>query len=148
MTLAAYRASAAKLRDLRGTTCVGAGTDYAFMLVLDFERIRPHGMHGVQESPYSLVCECWWRLERREDVIAGSGDEQAAIEARIAVLRGRRLEDVETFLPSYTARLAFDGGLALWIFPDDSRQLSSEGGDVDNADWYVISRALVDGREA
>lgn len=141
MTLPALVAQARVLPTIRGRLCVRVGVGAGTALLLDFGELSPPDLSGYQEPEYSLVAECDWRLDASESVIVGSGDHRERIRSEVQVLVGLRPLDTAVFLPSYSARVAFEGELTLWIFPTCSEDYA-EDAQYPSAPWYLAGRAL------
>lgn len=141
MSIRALVAQARALRTIHGRPCVRVGVGALTTLLLDFGKLFPPDPTGYEEPEFSVVAECPWRLETRERVIVGSGDERETIRAKGQVLLGRHLIESSIALPSYSARIDFEGEVILWIFPDAAEDYVDEDMDP-RAPWYLAGRAL------
>jgi len=144
MTLRALAAQARALPRIRGRLCVRVGVGAATTLLLDFGALSPPDATGYEDPEYSVVAECAWRLDAPDRVIVGSGDFRERIRSGAGLLVGRRAVETAVFPPSYTARVAFEGRLVLWIFPVCSEDYA-EDDEYPRAPWYLAGRALPSG---
>lgn len=141
MTLRAFVAQAQKLYSLQGEVCVQAKLGFARTLMLDFAGLLPPDERGYQQPERSLVAECSWRLESENEVVVGSGDSLETIRPKLQVCIGERVIEISVFRPSFMVQLRLTGGLAFWIFPDDSREYVSDS-EYPHAPWYLAGHAF------
>ena len=149
MTLKAFSAQAKRIRFLEGEVCIRASTTvHPWALRLDFGPPSSPENDGHDTSPKSLIVEYPWRLETKDAVLVGSGDDVGypeedrplaaeRIRSKLQLCAGRRVTHVEVHQPSYMVRLSFDDTLYLWVFPDASEDFAEQSADP-QISWYVI----------
>lgn len=84
---------------------------------------NPHLSEAQQTTvgSYQLFVECAWRLDSEDAVLAGGYDDEVGrtiAVAGLAPLLGRPVVAVTLRRPALDLRIAFDGGLVLWLFCD------------------------------
>lgn len=147
MTLRAFIRQAEDLRLLDDQVCVRASEGgFSGALLLDYGTLHPPDQDGYHQPDKGLVIECPWRLENSTDVIVGSGDQSDIVESRVQTCVGRRVRQIEVHPPSYMACIRFDGDLALWIFPDDSSDYTTQS-EYPRNPYFVAGRTTPMGWE-
>lgn len=144
MTTRSIAVQAQRLTLLEGQVCCQALVVMQGVS-LDFGHLSPPDDRGHRYGDLTLGADSPWRLEDEVTVLAGSGDENVEAERRLKVLAGKRLLATETFLPSFTLTLRFDGGLRLWLFPDAWGWFADEA--EWTSPWYIIGPGLPNERE-
>lgn len=133
---------ASRLYLLKDETCIRAW-EGAFhgSLILDFGSFGEPDQTGYREPDLSLVLECPWRLETRNNVIVGSGDGSETIESTIQTCVGARIADTIVETPSYSARIIFACGMILSMFPSKSSYYD-ESREYASVPWYVTGSLI------
>lgn len=131
---------AIRVRSIQGQPCVRVRERADKPLLLDFGRLLPPDERGYQAPETRLVIDCPWRLDSRERVVVGYFDRES-VELRLNACVAKRVEAIQVFEPAFTLWVRFEGGLALWVFPDDARVLTGPPS-TDVGPWMVVGRAF------
>lgn len=147
MTLKAYRANARLLKSLYGETCSQALIGYPWSIMLRFGAIHIPADRDDVPNEKGLTSDCPWRLETSKNVIVASREQSdESMKERIQICVGARVESIRVFRPSFMLRVQFDIDLALWLFPEDSRDYQVDRQDKSIA-WWLSGYAYTDSFE-
>ena len=141
MTVKAFRAHARLLKTLHGEICSEAVIGYPRSIMLYFGALRIPKTKDDNAHEKGLVTECPWRLETREQVIAGSKDrDKEPLKERIKVCEGIRVRTTHVFRPSFMVQVVFENDLRLWLFPDSFKHYDPNRGYAATS-WYLTGYA-------
>lgn len=103
---------------LVGQIAQGCWLGYGSVLFLEFGQPQPLREHETHpRGEFGLWCDqIEWRIERLDQVIAGSDDDRAAMESGIRELEGKAFLSGELLLPSGDSVLTLSDGLAVRTF--------------------------------
>ena len=141
MTVKAFRAHARLLKTLHGEICTEATIGYPRAIMLRFGGVRIPNTKDDAEHEKGLTSEYPWRLETREQVIAGSKDrDKELLKERIKVCEGIRVRTTHVFRPSFMVQVVFENDLRLWLFPDSFKHYDPNRGYATTS-WYLTGYA-------
>lgn len=116
MTPDSARAIEKRLAPLCGQRPWKVELGHGSFVTLDFGEKRTRDGNTRGEWHFWVYC-CAWRLDEGENVVAGSGDDRAALAPKIAALTGRALQAIEVTAPAGQTVLRFEGDATLTLFP-------------------------------
>lgn len=118
------RAIDAIIAPLLGTQAWGASLGYGSLITVEFGASIPD--KDSSRPPHGewhlWVTYCAWRLETESEVMVGSEDTRADIQESIQQINGLPLNSVALTLPALETTFAFEGGVALRLFPVYTRE--------------------------
>jgi hypothetical protein len=94
---------------------------YGSMFTIDFGKKMEvkSGKYSFERGEWHIwVYRSPWRIETRQQVLAGSEDSREFLKGALKVLEGRSLEKVEFKLPSLETTFIFEGDHFLIVFPN------------------------------
>lgn len=100
---------------------LGHGTS----LGLDFGQQIPLSEGGGRRAHgewHLMTYDCAWRLEKRAELIAGSGDRGSIVVEAVERLRGKPLDSFRVVSPLQDVELTFRGGFVLRLMPVSSEE--------------------------
>lgn len=106
---------------------------------------------GVLEAERTITVSGVWRVEHRNEIIAGSGDlDDPGREERLKVMAGNRLDRAEVSHPGFDLTLYLDDGLVIRCFPCDSVEYAEDPPDGDEIaiPWWIDGVGIPDDWEA
>ena len=137
MTIYAFEAQETWLPTVTGLTCNAVEVDEE-TLRLHFGSTRI-AADGITDAERTIAMHGVWRVERGEEIVAGSGDlDGRAAQSRLSFLSGSTLERFEVSQPGFDLDLYFSGDVTVRCFPCDSQEYA-EDEDIEEDDDVLVS---------
>lgn len=145
MTVTAFEAQATWLPVVVGMQCAAVGGDGLMMLSLHFGDVT-ESFDGEIDAERTITVDGSWRIERGNEVIAGSADPDDERMDSVGTLVGRSLERFEVVRPGYDLSLFFSDGSVVRCFPVDSMEYAEDVEDPEDVEvsWWVTGRDIPD----
>ena len=126
-----------KLQGVLGQRAWGVAHGVGTFVTMEFgQPLPPEDPHGKSHGEWHLwVYGGAWRLEKGEQVVVASEDDQTKIEAEIQCLEGCILQSFEIMTPALDALLTFEHDIVLRIFSIYSEETEERG--MDN--WKLFT---------
>ena len=127
----------AKLQSVIGKKAWGVAHGIGTFVTIEFGQLVPSAYAGEKSHGewHLWVYGGAWRLEKGEQVIVASEDDQAKIETEIHYLEGCVLQSFEVMTPALDALLTFEPDIVLRIFSIYSEETEERG--MDNWRLYT-----------
>lgn len=106
----------AMLAPLVGRAAWGCRLGHGSFVTLEFGEPQPATGDVVHGAWHLWVYGCAWRVERGDELLAGSDDDRDAMATAAHALDGLELEDVTVHAPGLDATWRFSGGCCLRLF--------------------------------
>lgn len=145
MTIAAFEAQATWLPLVVGMQCSAVSSDGATMLSLYFGQVT-ESFDGEIDAERTITVEGSWRIERGNEIIAGSAEPDEERTDSVASLVGRSLERFEVTRPGYDLSLYLSDSIIVRCFPVDSMEYAEAVEDPEDVEvsWWVTGRDIAD----
>ena len=145
MTIAAFEAQATWLPLVVGMQCGAVSTDGATMLSLYFGDVT-ESFDGEIDAERTITVEGSWRIERGNEIIAGSAEPDEERTDSVASLVGRSLERFEVTRPGYDLLLYLSDSIVVRCFPVDSMEYAEAVEDPEDVEvsWWVTGQGIPD----
>lgn len=145
MTVAAFEAQATWLPLVVGMQCAAVSSDGASMLSLYFGEVT-ESFDGEIEAEKTITVDGAWRVERGNEIIAGSADPDEERTEMLAALVGSSLERFEVVRPGYDLSLFLSGSIVVRCFPVDSMEYAEAVEDPEDVEvsWWVTGEGIAD----
>jgi hypothetical protein len=145
MTIAAFEAQATWLPLVVGMQCSAVSSDGATMLSLYFGDVT-ESFDGEIDAERTITVEGSWRIERGNEIIAGSAEPDEERTDSVASLVGRSLERFEVTRPGYDLLLYLSDSIIVRCFPVDSMEYAEAVEDPEDVEvsWWVTGRDIAD----
>ena len=139
MTIYAFEAQESWLPTVAGRVCSAVEVEDA-TLHLHFGSTQPDA-DGMLSAERTVSMHGVWRVEKTEEIVAGSGDmENTDVASRLAFIIGTTLERFEVSQPGFDLDLNFSGQIIVRSFPCNSREYVEEDDIADDditVSWWV-----------
>lgn len=140
MTIYAFEAQESWLQTVAGRVCSAVEVEEA-TLHLHFGATQPDA-DGMLSAERTVSMHGVWRVEKAEEIVAGSGDlENTDAASRLAFMIGTTLERFEVSQPSFDLDLYFSDQIVVRSFPCNSREYAEDDDITDDADitvsWWI-----------
>jgi hypothetical protein len=147
MTIYAFEAQESWLQTVAGQICSAVEVEEA-TLHLHFGATQPDE-DGMLAAERTISMHGVWRIERAEEIVAGSGDlESASAASRLAFITGTTLERFEVSQPGFDLDLFFNGRIVVRSFPCNSHEYAQDDEIEDDADitvsWWIDGAGVPD----
>jgi hypothetical protein len=145
LTIAAFEAQATWLPLVVGMQCSAISSDGATMLSLYFGEVT-ESFDGEIDAERTITVEGSWRIERGNEIIAGSAEPDDERTEAVASLVGRSLERFEVTRPGYDLLLYLSDSIVVRCFPVDSMEYAEAVEDPEDVEvsWWVTGRDIAD----
>ena len=145
MTIAAFEAQATWLPLVVGMQCSAVSSDGATMLSLYFGEVT-ESFDGEIDAERTITVEGSWRIERGNEIIAGSAEPDEERTEAVASLVGRSLERFEVTRPGYDLWLYLSDSIIVRCFPVDSMEYAEAVEDPEDVEvsWWVTGHDIAD----
>lgn len=113
-----------KIEPIIGKKAWGVSLGIGSFIILKFgaemqDQLDPNWIHGEWQL---WITHCAWRLEKGEEVIAGSEDDRGYLKETLHNLEGLVLASTEFTPPAWTTTFTFDGDFTLKLFPHHTKE--------------------------
>jgi len=145
MTIAAFEAQATWLPLVVGMQCSAVSSDGAAMLSLYFGELT-ETFDGEIDAERTITVDGSWRIERGNEIIAGSADPDEERTDSVAALVGASLERFDIARPGYDLSLFLGDSIVVRCFPVDSMEYAEAVEDPEDVEvsWWVTGREIAD----
>jgi hypothetical protein len=139
VTIFAFEAQESWLQTVAGKVCSAVEVEEA-TLHLHFGATQPDE-NAMLTAERTVSMHGVWRIERAEELVAGSGDlETNGAASRLAFITGATLERFEVSQPGFDLDLFFSGQVVVRSFPCNAREYAEDDIEDDTditVSWWI-----------